>query len=605
MKRYLKWLLIFLIIIIVLILSTFENTTNQVKNQVIFNDEELEWMHKHPIVQIGLDIEYAPFEFYEDGEYKGMSLDILKWLEDYTGLKFNVVRYETFDEILRAVEAKEIDMTGGVIRTEEREVYMAFTDTFYANFDIVLVRDDSPFITEKDLIHLRTGAIKGYSVTEYLKEKYPEIELDEVPNITEGLRMLSFGELDAFVTDYSQAMYYIYKYGYNNINAISDAKISIDGNLRFGLRKDYTVLVGILNKALQNIPPETRSEIQQQWIGLEVKSFISRDTSIVLLSVLGILVLVILGTLIINRLLKREIQLKTDQLQRELAYSKQIEANLQHMNETLEDQVKRRTSELELLIEDLNKTRENAIRAEKMGFLGNLVAGVAHEINSPLGVVLTGGTHLKNIIENIQSEVASGHLRKKSLEAYLTQLEEISNMIQDNGIRLSKLVQNFKQLSVNQAYEKVEVFNLTVLIEQTMLKFKAFTTDLVSLKINSPPTLLVESSPKALSQVLEHLVQNAIQHCNVPLPSLEINILVYEDHTGVTISVRDNGKGIDTEDVNRIFDPFFTTKRHIGNSGLGMHLLYNLVKYQLNGEIEINPSLKSGFEVSIKGIKKV
>lgn len=605
MKKYLKWVLVLLIIIILLILSTFENTINPTKNQVIFNDEELEWMHKHPIIQIGMDMAYAPFEFYEDGEYKGMSVDILKWIESYTGLKFNFVKYETFDEILKAIESKEIDMTGGVIRTDEREVYMAFSDTFYANFDIVLVRDDNDFITEKDLVNLKTGGIKGYSVTEYLKSKYPEMDLIEVSTITEGLRMLSFGEMDAFVTDYSQAMYYIYKYGYHNINAISDAKISIDGNLRFGVRDDYKVLVGILNKSLQSIPPETRQNIQQNWIGLEIKPFISRQTSIVLLSVLGLLVLIVLGTLMINRLLKREILLKTDQLQRELEYSKQMESNLQHLNETLEEQVKRRTAELELLIDDLNKTRENVIRAEKMAFLGNLVAGVAHEINSPLGVVLTGSTHLKNIIESIKLEVHSNQLSRSKLEAYLLQLEEISNMIQDNGIRLSKLVQNFKQLSVEQNFENKEIVDLSKLIAQSVEKFKTFTADLVQLRISCPENLKVETSPKALSQILEHLVQNAIQHCNIPLLGLEITIQVVEELSSIALVIRDNGKGIGAENVKRVFDPFYTTKRHIGSSGLGMHLVYNLVKFQLDGEIEVNNTLDSGFEVTIRGIKKV
>lgn len=603
MKPYIKWLLLPIIILLLILVPTLKNTINKPEVQAIFDAEELAFIEAHPSIKIGLDPSYAPFEFFEDNAFKGMSLEFLAWFEEYTGLKIETVKYETFSDILTAVKNKEIDMTGGVIKTEERQKFMTFTDTFYANFDIILIRQDSEVITEKDLVRVKTGAIRDYSVAGYLKDKYPTIDLVEVSDISEGLQKLAFGEIDAFVTDFSQASYYIYKYGHHNITAIEDAKISIDGNLRFGIRKDYEVLAGIINKALQNLPTEKRTEIQQRWIGLNVKPLFSKEVIFILIIILSFLSLIVAFVLVLNRVLKKEVASKTIQLENELARVKSVEKNLQNLNETLEIQVKNRTLELEKVIEDLERTQKQVIKAEKMAFLGNLVAGVAHEMNSPLGVVLTGSSHLKVVTEEIKSALGEGRITKAKMEQMLETLENLSLMIEDNTTRMSKLVLNFKQLAVEQYQNKYELFSPYEICQSVLHHFSTYTKDLVKIENKIPKSLLLYSSSNAFEQIIEQLIQNALQHSEIPLLSLAIAIEAEVVNEEVIFHVRDNGKGMDKGASSKAFDPFFTTKRHIGNAGLGMHIVYNLVKYQLEGEVEIQTEPESGFEVIIRGIK--
>lgn len=605
MKPYIKWLLVPILILTLLLVPTLKNTINKPEIQVFFDEEESAFIDAHPIIKIGLDPAYAPFEFFEEDAYKGMSLEFLDWFEDFTGMTFEKVKYETFSDILTAVKNKEIDMTGGVIKTADRQTFMGFTDTFYANFDIILIRKDSEPITEKDLVSVKTGAIRDYSVVGYLKEKFPGMDLLEVNDITEGLQKLAFGEIDAFVTDFSQASYYIYKYGHQNITAIEDAKISIDGNLRFGVRKDYEVLASIINKALQNMPTDKRTEIQQRWIGLNVKPLFSKEVIWLLVVILSFLCLIMAFVLVLNRVLKKEVASKTIQLENELARVKLVEKNLQNLNETLEIQVKNRTLELEKVIEDLERTQKQVIKAEKMAFLGNLVAGVAHEMNSPLGVVLTGSSHLKVITSELKDALEEGRITKSKMEQMLDTLENLSLMIEDNTSRMSKLVLNFKQLAVEQYQNKFEWFMPYEICESVILHFSTYTKDLVKIKNNIPKSLRLYSSSNAFEQIIEQLIQNALQHAEIPLLSLAIEIDAEVVDKEVNIRVKDNGKGMDKAVAPKAFDPFYTTKRHVGNAGLGMHIVYNLVKYQLEGDVEIQTDRESGFVVIIRGIKLI
>lgn len=579
---------------------------NAVKPSLELTESEKNFIKDHSRITLGLDPEYAPFEFLEDGKFQGMSLDYIRWIEDAVGLDIEIKSYSNFSDLLDAAFQQEVDMTGALIKTEERMPHMLFTDSFYSNYDIILIRTEQKPITEKELIKVRTAVIKGYSIGPYLRKKYPGIQLIEVDSITEGLKKLSFNEFDAFVTDFSQASYYLTKYGYQNINAVDEAKISYDSDLRFGVRKDYPELVSILNKAMDHMPTEVKKGIEEKWVGLKSKSLISRTTFYVITGTLVVLFFVVVIVIFLNRLLRREIESKTQQLKEELAYTHRVEADLQALNATLEEKVRQRTVELEELLEDFHATRDQMIQSEKMAFLGRLVAGVAHEINTPLGVVVTSGSYLNLLNKDLENEIKSHSVLDITVvKNYLDSTNEVVDAINRNVVRVSELVQSFKQLAIDQGKDSKKQFNLKENCDMVIGTLKHDTNQLEHLVINEIPSdFYIESYPIGFTLLLNQLILNALQHGFEVGQKGEVRIWVQASGKSMSLFVCDNGRGIPREIRDLVFDPFYTTTRHLGNSGLGLHIVYNVVYQQLGGRIILGTYNHGGtcYEIQIPDV---
>lgn len=566
-QRNISYILGSLLVAVMLFIVIFwPKNTPIVESNLQLTDQEQAWLDRHPVITLGLDPEYAPFEFLEDGEYQGMSLDYLRWIENKLNFEIQIISYDSFSKLLEGIYNQEVDMSGALIRTEERLPHMLFTDTFYSNYDIILMRTDDKPIGEDELSQVKTAVIKDYSIVKYLRKKYPGIELVEVDNITQGLKMLSFGEVDTFVTDFSQATYYIYKFGYQNIYAVKEAKISYDSDLRFGIRKDYPELVSIINKAMASMPKNVRMGINNEWLGLESKSVISSTTFYILLffSLIVLIVLIVIGML--NRLLKQ------------------------------------RTVELEQVIEDLHETRDQVIQSEKMAFLGRLVAGVAHEINTPLGVVVTSGSYLDILTKDLLKEKEGDEpLSEAALSEYLESVKEVSDSINRNVHRVSELVQSFKQLAIDQGKDAKHHFGLK---ENCDMVIGTIQYDCLAKKIDIenkiPPDFYIESYPIGFSMIFNQLILNAMQHgfSKQEKPLIKIWIQIHSEDTWA-LYIEDNGKGMKQEVLGSAFDPFYTTSRHRGNSGLGLHIVYNIVTQQLGGRVSIAKSDSEGTLIEI------
>lgn len=569
-------------------------------DQLSLNAEEKQWLRMHPKVSIGLDPEYAPFEFFEDNLYSGMSIDYLNWIETKLPIQFEYVTFDNWNQVLAAAYAKQIDMTGALVKTESRSQYMLFTDSFYTNFDIILVRTDQKNIKESDLTHLKTGVIKDYAVSDVLLEKYPGIQLTEVNNITEGLKKLSFGDLDAFVTDFTQASYYIQKYGYQNIYAIEDSKISVDSDLRFGVRKDYETLVSILNKALKHMPESTQNDIHMKWTGVKLRSFLSEPFLIAIMAILGLITVIAIIAIALNQLLKREIAAKTKTIQDELDYITHVEAELLSLNETLEAKVHERTVALEQVINDLHKTQEQMIESEKMASLGALVAGVAHEINTPLGVTLTSASYLAHISQIFYDKFSTGPIKKSELNSYLEAVLDSTKLMNNNLNKAADLVRSFKQLALDQNSDDKKCFSLKENCDVVIISlYHEYETRHIQMINQIPETLMIESYPGVFSQLFSNILINALQHAFDEKSEGQVVVSCTESYEQLCLTFSDNGSGISEDTLPHIFEPFYTTRRYKGNSGLGMHVVYNLVSQKLKGSIQVTSTPNEGTVIHI------
>ena len=599
-QKHLGVLLLLLLTVSIALMALYNRNFVSGNAQIRLNPEEKAWLAAHPKVSIGLDPEYAPFEFMDNGNYKGMSIDYLNWIETQIPLHFEYVYYPTWDKVLIAAAEKKIDMTGALIKTEQRSTYLNFTDAYYANFDIILIRTDQKTIQENNLPELRTAVIKDYAIVDYLKEKYPDMPLIEVSNMTEGLKMLSFGDIDAFVTDFSQASYYIQKYGYQNIYAIENSKISKDGDLRFGISKDYPILVNIMNKTLAAMPISTRNELHMKWIGVKFRTLISENALWAILIILSLLTVLAVVTLSVNQLLKREIAAKTKTIQEELDHITSVEEELIQLNLTLEAKVAERTLTLEQVIADLQQTQAQMIESEKMASLGGLVAGVAHEINTPLGIALTTASYMEHISHDFQTQFANGAIKKSDLINYMDTVCDGTQMMNLSLNKAADLVKSFKQLAIDQTSDERKRFSLKDSCDVVIVSLHhEYEPRHIKIINQIPEHIFIDSYPSAFSQIFSHIIRNALQHAFENQLHGEITLSCDVLENQLYLTCRDNGAGLSTETLEHLYEPFYTTKRYAGNSGLGMHIVYNLVNQKLKGSILVTSEANKGTAVQI------
>jgi signal transduction histidine kinase len=281
-------------------------------------------------------------------------------------------------------------------------------------------------------------------------------------------------------------------------------------------------------------------------------------------------------------------------------------------NSTLAEKVKARTDALkesnqELLstLEKLHQFQGQLVETEKMASLGDMVAGIAHEVNTPIGLGVTASTLMNDRLGEIKQAFEDKTLKSSQLKKFLTQGEENIGLIYRNLERAAKLISSFKKVAVDQSSVDTRVFSVNELLEEVYLTLKAkLNKKHVELKIDCPENLVVESKPGPINQILINLILNSIIHGFEDKAEGEINISIIYLSDQLHLSYNDNGVGISESIKAKIFDPFTTTKRGSGGSGLGLHLVFNIVTQALNGHIdfESSPGLGTTFNITFPAL---
>ncbi|MEO7106770.1 MAG: HAMP domain-containing sensor histidine kinase [Rhodoferax sp.] len=249
---------------------------------------------------------------------------------------------------------------------------------------------------------------------------------------------------------------------------------------------------------------------------------------------------------------------------------------------------------------DLKLTQDSLIQSEKLASLGGLVAGVAHEINTPIGVVVTGASALDLATQRIQKVFAEGALRKSDIAHYLDTASESVRLIASNAQRAAHLIQSFKQIAVDQTSEQRRAFNLNnYLHELTTSLQPSLRKANTSVELVCDETVVMDSYPGLLAQVLTNLTLNAVTHAFAPGTQGHLSITAQCTNHTVSIVFSDDGQGIPAEYLGKIFDPFFTTRRGLGGTGLGLNIVFNIVTKQLCGSIAAQNNLSRGVRFTI------
>jgi signal transduction histidine kinase len=253
--------------------------------------------------------------------------------------------------------------------------------------------------------------------------------------------------------------------------------------------------------------------------------------------------------------------------------------------------------ELQDMIATLAKAREDLVRNEKLAGLGALVAGIAHELNTPIGNSLMAATTFEMQTDDISAHMASdGGVTRKEFEHYIENARLSVDILSRNLHRAADIVTNFKQVAVDQTSSQRRSFLLAEVIAGNLLTLQPTikrTPFVITQQV--PQDLMMESYPGPLGQVVTNLINNAILHGYEGRSEGLIAVSAQLSAQGwVTLSVEDHGAGIAGADLPRIFDPFFTTKMGVGGSGLGLNIVHNIVTEILGGRIDVRSEVGGG-----------
>lgn len=241
---------------------------------------------------------------------------------------------------------------------------------------------------------------------------------------------------------------------------------------------------------------------------------------------------------------------------------------------------------------------------ERMASLGSLVSGIAHEINTPIGTGKLAASSLKDLVEATQERVAAGTLKKSDFDNFLVESAETSQIIFQSLDRAAELISNFKLISVDQTAEAKRPIDLAEYIQSVLISLRhQFRGTPVELQVMLEEGVEVDTFPGALAQVVTNLVMNALKHGldNATRKGTVTVSLAKTDDSHFVLQVADDGKGADEEVLRHAFDPFFTTARGAGGSGLGMHIVYNLVVQKLGWRVALASQPDAGFTTTITG----
>ena len=290
----------------------------------------------------------------------------------------------------------------------------------------------------------------------------------------------------------------------------------------------------------------------------------------------------------------------TEQKKAELAY--------RDLNETLEQRVVLRTDALTQSNQELNQTlatlqqaQNELVRSEKLAALGSLVAGIAHELNTPIGNSVMAASTLEDHSNAMRKAVTEGNLRRSVLEQFIGDTQTATDILMRNLRRASELISSFKQVAADQASAQRRQFNLAEAVNEILITLGP-TLRKTPYQIDSDidPSIVLDSYPGALGQVLVNLINNALLHAFDGASQGLISVQAFATEPGwIDLTITDNGRGISEENLPRIFDPFFTTKLGQGGSGLGLNIVHNLASGVLGGSIAVASQLDWGTRFSL------
>lgn len=280
---------------------------------------------------------------------------------------------------------------------------------------------------------------------------------------------------------------------------------------------------------------------------------------------------------------------------------KLTQLELEELNQNLEHTVETRTSDLKQSMVQLKQTQEQLVESEKLAALGGLVAGVAHEVNTPLGIAVTATSVIRDVTEEANQSFANQTLTTDQFKSLMERMSDSTTMLEHNLNRAAKLIKDFKQTAVDQVSESRSQFQVHQVLDALIASLHPETRKVPVVPVLEGDTsIAMNSLPGVLTQVISNLIMNSITHAFHEQDSPQITIGFHQSGEMMVFEYHDNGSGIEASLHHKVFEPFYTTKRGKGGSGLGLNLVFNLVKQKLKGDLVFNSAPGEGVHFELK-----
>ena len=261
-----------------------------------------------------------------------------------------------------------------------------------------------------------------------------------------------------------------------------------------------------------------------------------------------------------------------------------------------------RTDKLSQALDHLKRTQDDLIQAEKMASLGSMVAGVSHELNTPIGIAVTVSSSLVEQAKALDAAYRAGTLKRSEMDSGLRQVAEMSALIERSVTRAATLVASFKQVAMDQTSERRREFELREVVDDVICSLlPGLDHQTWRIENGVPPGIRCDSFPGALGQIVSNLIQNAAIHAFVGRADGIISVTAMVKGEHLELAICDNGVGMDAVMLAHVFDPFFTTRLGKGGSGLGLAICYRLASSVLSGELRASsePGKGSSFVLTM------
>lgn len=531
------------------------------------------------------DIKYPPFEYEENGIMVGFNIDILNAVAKETGININI-NGGRWTDIRTGLESGNIEMLSGMFYSEERDKLVDFSVPFLRVDYVAFVNENSDIEKLEDLKDKIIIVEKGDIMEDYIIENNISQNYQTVGTPIEAMILLERNTCDAVFIGNFQGKYIEISEDLEGLRALDE--VLVQREYCFGIKEGNEGLKNTLDQGLNIIKVNGKyDEIYEKWFDEPFKSEELENLLDELLMISIVIILIFFGYSGWVFLLRKKVNSKT--------------AELEELNSDLELLVWERTKELEETINQLRETKHQLIQSEKMAVLGDLVGGITHEINTPIGICLTSITYYNERVEYLKKKYKQGELTKSDLEQHIIKSEEIGSMMLYNLEKSGELIRNFKQISEDHGGENPEEFDIVKKIKDVYLSIRPKYRDYNhSFEILGYQKLIIKGHPSYISQILENLLLNSFKHGYCENRKLNIKLELSEINNFLQIKYSDDGNGVSTENMKSIFNPFFTTDRTNGGTGLGLNIVDTIVRYRMKGSLYCTSELDKGIEFTIK-----
>ena len=517
--------------------------------RLVLTAKEKAWLSDHPVIRLGVDPAWPPVEFIaENGTVSGITSGYLKAISEKLGIRIDVERRRTWEEVERGMQVHTIDMATAMMNTPQRRSYALFTRP-YLILPVVIVGGRS-FKYVGDLSALkgkRVAVARSYATEAMLKRDFPEIELVGADTTAEALRQVAFGKADATVGALAVVSYLIAEEGLTNLRIVGQTPYNFE--IAIGVRSDWPELRNLMQKALDSIGEQEREAIYHRWVPTVYEHEVDYALLWKILAVIAVIA-VLFGYKYVrlDNLVKKRTR------------------ELEELNATLNERIGHAVEE--------NRSQERLmIQQAKMATIGEMIESIAHQWRQPLNIMGIG-------ISNLDLKRQLGTLEPGELDNLIElvhrQVSYMSQTIDDfrNFFRKDKALEYtcFRPL----VDEVVSLVN-------PVLRQKG-----IRIEVHVPDGLCSNVFPNELKQVILNLINNAKDALmQREGPSKRIVIRADAKKGTLRLEVEDNGGGVPAEIMEKIFEPYFTTKFGAQGTGIGLYMSKVIVEKNLQGHIAV------------------